>query len=197
MTEQTKGALPGVARRPFLPPIHLLRGLAISMVVCAHCWPSMPWTPGELKMFPIFFRHITTTLVFVSGFLFQYTGLRYSYRQCTTTNLKRLIIPYILYSIPIMLIIFFVKRRADVWPWLYELPDYQQIIAFLITGKHMVHFWYIPVAMLLVILSFAFKLIDRYNLYYIFLPLSTAVALILGRDSLYGLYAPIGKLIFV
>lgn len=184
-------------KRPFLPAVQLLRTVGILFVVGAHCWPGLPWSETERNFVPIFFRNITVILVFISGFIFQYKLYRFEYSSSSLRKIKNIGLPYLFMSIPILVVIIFFQKREDVWPWLYELPVYQQVIVFLVTGKHMAHFWYIPVAIILISFSFIFKKIDDLNLYWLAIPVATVASVIMGRDGLYGMYAIIGKAIFV
>lgn len=190
-------APPIEGKRDFLRSVQMARAVAMIFIIGTHCWPGIPWTPAEEHVLPIFFRSSTVLLVFLAGFLFNYTSGRFNYRRYVGRRLQALIIPYLIISAPIIFTILFVQHRDDVWPWVYEMPKIEQALVLLATGKHMAHFWYIPVAVMFTLGAGIFRLVDRYNLYVLLIPITGFAASVLGRDSLYGLYSPFGKALFV
>lgn len=185
--------------RRYLLSIDLARAGGILLIVATHCWPDIPWTAFEVELIPIFFRSSTVLLVFVSGFMFNYITRR-SEQPISRYIGKRIThiwSAYLVISAPILFVIFFIHRREDVWPWVYDMPLAAQLVTFLITGKHIAYLWYIPAISLFILSSGCFRFVDRKNLYGWLIPLSTIAAVLLGRDSVYGLYTIIGKAMFI
>lgn len=185
--------------RRYLLSIDLARALGIVLIVATHSWPDIPWTASETEMMPLFFRSSTVMLVFISGFMFNYITRRSDrpIGHYIAKRITRIWSAYLVVSAPILFVIFFVHKRADVWPWVYEMPLAGQAAIFLITGKHIAYLWYIPAISLFILLSGCFRFVDRRNLYGWLIPISAVVAILLGRDSLYGVYSIIGKAIFI
>src|SRR5699024_6316159 len=107
------------------------------------------------------------------------------------------LLPYLLISIPAIAMAVFVQHRADVWPWVYQLPVWQQIGFFVLTGKHLAPLWFIPMLALFIIGSPLLVAIDRHNLYPVLLPVTLAFAVLLGRDSVSGMANVFGKALFM
>lgn len=185
--------------RRYLLSIDLARAAGILLIVATHCWPDIPWTEAETGLMPLFFRSSTVMLVFISGFMFNYITRQSDQpiSHYVTKRITRIWSAYLIVSAPILFVIFFVHRRADVWPWVYEMPLTAEVAVFLITGKHIAYLWYIPAISLFILLSACFRFVDRRNLYAWAIPLSAVAAILLGRDSLYGVYSTLGKAIFI
>jgi hypothetical protein len=91
----------------------------------------------------------------------------------------------------------FVSHREDVWPWVYRMPAWEEILFFFLTGKHLAPLWFIPMMTLFIFSAPLFVWIDRKNLYPVLLPVTLTLAVILGRDSLPGLWNVFGKALFM
>lgn len=190
----------GGTRRRYMTSIHLTRAVGILLIVATHCWPGIPWSAWvEDRILPLFFRSSTVFLVFISGFMFKYVALsgELSLGQYMVQRLPRILIPYIVVSLPILAVILFVHQRSDVWPWVYRMPPWEQVVVFLVTGKHISYLWYLPALTILILLSGVFGWIDRNNLYWLFVPSLAIVATILGRDGFYGIYSILSKTLFI
>nr|WP_047167464.1 acyltransferase [Sphingomonas sp. Y57] len=185
--------------RRYLLSIDLARAVGIVLIVATHCWPDIPWTAAEAEMMPLYFRSSTVLLVFISGFMFNYITQRSDQpiRRYATQRLVHIWSAYLVISAPILFVIFFVHKRADVWPWVYEMPLIGQAVIFLITGKHIAYLWYIPAISLFILLSWCFRFVDRKKLYGWIIPLAAVAATVLGRDSIYGAFSAVGKAIFI
>lgn len=183
--------------RAFLPHIHLLRGIAILLVVGAHCWPEFGWSQREHDWLMLAFDNVTVVFMFISGLLFQHLSASFDYPRYLKHRASILLLPYVIVSMPAVLVVVFVSHRDGIWPWVYQLPEWQQILFFLATGKHLAPLWFIPMMMIFVVAAPGFVWIDRRDLYRWALPIALALAVALGRDSIAGVAGVLGKAAFM
>ena len=184
------------ATRLFLPHVHMLRAVAILIVVGAHCWPNFSWTPAQARIIHALFDNITMVMMFISGLLFQHLSGHFRYARYVKHRFSMIILPYVIVSIPALAIVIFFHHREDVWPWVYAMPAWKQAAFFLLTGKHMAPMWFMPMIALFILAAPAFIMVDRLNLYPALLPVTLLIAMWLGRDADLGLGGVLGKAVF-
>ncbi|SEM39714.1 Peptidoglycan/LPS O-acetylase OafA/YrhL, contains acyltransferase and SGNH-hydrolase domains [Sphingomonas gellani] len=195
---RTRDAVSGdVPPSRYIHHLHLLRGIAIMLVVGAHCWPDFAWSATGHALALTMFDNVTVVFVFISGLLFQHLSGRFRYRRYVAHRYTTVILPYAVVSIPAIVMVVFVHHRGDIWPWVYQLPVWQQVGFFLVTGKHLAPFWFIPMLALYILISPAFVAIDRRNWYPVALPVLFTLAVLLGRDSVNGMANVFGKALFM
>lgn len=184
-------------RAGFLPHIHRMRGLAMLLVIGAHCWPEFDWSATERLRMAVLFENVTVIFMAISGMLFVHLSAGFDYRRYLMHRFRIVLSPYFFMSLPaIMVAIFFVHRSA-VWPWVYDLPVWQQFLFFLATGKHLAPLWFIPMMTLFILAAPLFVRIDRHDLYHWLLPPTLVAGTLLGRDSIGGMAGIWGKAIFM
>jgi peptidoglycan/LPS O-acetylase OafA/YrhL len=169
--------------------IHSFRAIAITAVVAQHCTNSVVWDQGSsvhsVLAAGIFGASIWFT--FISGFLFQYLSPRFTTAKYLKAKLRNVIAPYLIMSIPALVISAFVIHQDSVPPSFYDLPGWQRIALFVLTGKHLAPFWYIPVIAIFYLGGALFVRMDRAKWPCLLLiPLAIASAT-LGRDGFQGL----------
>jgi surface polysaccharide O-acyltransferase-like enzyme len=158
----------------FLPYIHNLRGLAILFIVGVHArgyetdWVSHP---EAHHFFLTLFDNGTILFVFIAGFLFQHlTHSQFVYPKYLEQKLKVVILPYLLISIP--LIIIRIKTGFDSLALpedFHHRPLLSQFLLLLITGSHMPPFWFIPMVFLIYLTAPLLHAADNRNFFrYIF-----------------------------
>lgn len=141
----------------FLTYIHNLRGLAILFVVGVHAggyeheWVSHP---GVNRFLDLIFDpsegNGTVLFLFIGGFLFQHlTHNHFEYRKYLEAKFLNIILPYIIISIPLILI------RINTSFHSLSLPEgfanrspWEQFFYLLLTGTHMPPFWFISTIVL-------------------------------------------------
>jgi peptidoglycan/LPS O-acetylase OafA/YrhL len=200
ITANTTGTVPPsvpVAPSRYLRHVHLLRGIAIMLVVGAHCWPAFNWSPSQNATMLLIFDNVTVVFMFISGLLFQHLSGDFRYPSYLRHRFSIVVLPYLIVSIPAVLMVVFVDHRDAVWPWVYKMPAWEEILFFFATGKHLAPLWFIPMMTLFIICSPLFIWIDRKNLYPVLLPVTLILAVMLGRDSLSGLWNVFGKALFM
>lgn len=191
-------ALPaGKSGSRYLHHVHLLRGIAIMLVVGAHCWPAFNWSENQTAKMLLVFDNVTVVFMFISGLLFQHLSAEFSYPRYLRHRLSIVVLPYLIVSIPAVLIAVFLVHRTSVWPWVYEMPAWEELLFFFLTGKHLAPLWFIPMMTLFIFSAPLFIWIDRKNLYPVLLPVTLSLAVMLGRDSAPGLWNVFGKALFM
>ncbi len=136
----------------FNQPLHLFRGLAIIAIVGAHAWSFMIFWTGSLDsiglkvLFSItemLFHGSTLYFALISGMLFSMVLAKRSWKQFYKKKLLHVILPYIAVSL------FYFSFYGG---WQSEMPQNEFFISLLL-GKASIHLWYIPVLMVLYLLT--------------------------------------------
>jgi probable poly-beta-1,6-N-acetyl-D-glucosamine export protein len=177
--------------------IHIFRGLAIMLIVGAHAMSAMDWSdsPLTMRIVDAICNQSSIFFFFIAGYLFQHLSGRFRYDNYLRQKLKTVIVPYLLLSIPALIIFTQVVHRDDMWPWFYTLPVWEQVGLFLITGKHLAPLWFVPTITLFYLAAPLLIAIDRKapRLYWAVLPL-WLLAIYIGRDGPHG---PLDKAIYL
>lgn len=141
----------------YLGSITNLRAIAIVLIVGAHCYGIADYAPTDFLSRLLFNLTSGGTIVFVfiSGFLFHHVFfLKNRINIFFKLRASRLLIPYLILSVaPILYRIYF---EPDFWSD-YISPEksgalYDYIfpyLLFLVSGDHLVAYWYIPFAITL------------------------------------------------
>jgi peptidoglycan/LPS O-acetylase OafA/YrhL len=195
----TGTATPPVEAAPsrYLRHVHLFRGIAIILVVGAHCWPAFGWAVEQTAGLLLVFDNVTVLFMFISGLLFQHLSESFRYPRYLGHRLSIVVLPYMIVSVPAVLMAVFVTHRDAVWPWVYRMPAWEEILFFYATGKHLAPLWFIPMMTLFIFSAPLFIWIDRKNLYPVLLPVTLALAVMLGRDSVQGPWNVLGKALYM
>lgn len=164
--------------RDFLPYIHNLRGLAILFVIGVHAsglnngWKSHPVVDNILEnIFDPTEGNGTVLFLFIGGFLFQYLTHKYfDYKKYLEQKFKVIVMPYLLISIPLILIRIVTGFDSLALPSdFHERSVFRQIIFYLFTGTHMPPFWFITTIILIYFTAPLFRWIDNEKFYrYVF-----------------------------
>ena len=142
----------------FLRYIHNFRGMAILIIVMGHVLVYLDWESSRISYVigKTLLKDGTVYFVFIAGFLFQYLSKKYVYQNYLRKKLKYVLIPYFLVSIPA--VIYSVLSQtisSDAWfgsvfsSW--TLP--KQIITLYLTGAHLYPLWFIPMIVIVYLIS--------------------------------------------
>lgn len=184
----------------YLNHIHNFRSFAICGIVGAHALHNFDWKNNQLMFvfFDSLFNESSIWFFFIAGFLFQYLSPRYNYGDYIVKKIKFVIAPYLILSIP-ALIASELWVRQEVPASFYTFPVWKQVSIFLLTGKHLAPFWFVPTISLFYLLAPLFIKMDRLKWPYLFLPLTVVLSAWLGRDGLLtvagisGYFSPLSK----
>lgn len=171
----------------FLPYIHAFRALAILFIVTGHAIDAFLWPDnGDLeRLLRIFFCNGSTLFVFIAGYLFQHLSPRYETQKYYVSKIKNVIIPYVLISIPAIVLFTTVLQRPNVWDGFYENPDWKQVLLFYVTGYHLAPMWFVPMISVFYLLAPVFIKLDRNHILYYMLPVFAVISLLVSRESGY------------
>lgn len=164
--------------REFLPYIHFLRGVAILYVVGVHArgFASYWETSPEVYHFMDIFSdpsegNGTTLFLFIGGFLFQHlTSQYFNFRKYLTQKFKVLIMPYLLISIPLIIIRLTIGFESPSLPEdFHDRSVVHKIGHFLLTGSHLPPFWFISTIILFYFTAPVLHALDNRRFYlYVF-----------------------------
>ena len=184
-------------KEKFQHHLHVFRGVAIILIVCAHTLPSFEWSryPITGRFLDALFNESSIFFFFIAGYLFQHLCGRFNFKSYLKQKLKTVILPYLLLSIPALFIFTQLVHRDGMWGWFYTLPVWQQVSLFLLTGKHLAPLWFVPTIALFYLAAPLLLAVDRKapKLYWLILPL-WLLSIYLGRDGPYG---PVDKAIYL
>lgn len=142
----------------FLPYIDRFRGAAIIVVVLWHSYVETPRPgndslPGVAELvFANLLAGGTFYFVFIAGFLFHHVFMRkFEYGRFLAGKARNVLMPYLFMSV--LPLIYSVALRPDLYErWGIDDP----ILAmgfFLVTGRHLLAYWFIPFILLMFLLS--------------------------------------------
>lgn len=183
--------------KPFQSHIHLFRALAIVLVVLQHVVPAFDWS--EAKHLGLMIEGISDEssiiFVFIAGFLFQYLSHSFDFKKYYWQKFKNVLLPYVICSIPALVVFTVFTQREGVWQWFYDLDVVSQVALFLVTGKHLAPYWFIPMIALYYVaapvLNYADKKVPGF--YWLIIPF-TVLSFWVGRDGVTG---PLQKALYM
>jgi surface polysaccharide O-acyltransferase-like enzyme len=185
------------SKSEFQQHIHVFRGVAILLIVCAHTLPSLDWSDSPLlgRAIDGIANESSIFFFFIAGYLFQHLSARFRYQSYLIQKLKTVILPYLLLSIPALIVFTFLTERTGMWSWFYGLDKWEQIGLFLLTGKHLAPLWFVPTITLFYLAAPILVRLDRsYPAFYWVIPILLVISSILGRDGSLG---PINKALYL
>jgi surface polysaccharide O-acyltransferase-like enzyme len=156
--------------------VHNFRGLAILVIVALHCISAFRWreAPYLERALTILFSNGTVFFVFISGFLFQHLSPKFQYRTYLSRKFRFVMLPYFFVSMPAVAFFTLVMEREGMRVGFYDQSVITQMAEFLLTGKHLAPFWFIPTIGLIYLISPILLVLDRHpRLYWLLLVLLT------------------------
>lgn len=132
----------------FLRYVHSFRAVAIVIIVAGHAVFTLTW-PADSVTHHILLDLLdggTVLFVFVAGFLFHHLSSRYRYREYLTKKLHYVLVPYLLVSIPAVIITLMFTDLAARFPELAGTPDAYRAAWLLVKGGATFNYplWFIP-----------------------------------------------------
>jgi len=188
----------GNKEKEFLNYIHYSRGLAIMAIVARHLiFPLEETNPGLYDFLLLITGNSSILFVFISGFLFEYLLPKYNYKQYLSKKVRFVILPYLIFSIPALILYAFDLPWAqfNLESEIAGFGDYSlfhRLVMLLITGAHQWHFWFIPMITLIYLSAPILKFVDRNPLLYMVLPILIGVAVFMGRPT----FAPLRSYLY-
>ncbi len=167
--------------------INNFRGIAILLVIFVHTIVTMG-TSDSIFLYLLSepLRNCTILFVVVAGYLFSFQLKDFNYKRFIISKMKTVVVPYIVISIPAVLIYVLNLKSTHFWidmDWFSKLNPVYQYIYLMITGAHLGPLWFIPMIILFYLISPIFIFIKNKNLLPLFFILSLLPALYLGREA--------------
>ncbi|MEO5602062.1 MAG: acyltransferase [Cyclobacteriaceae bacterium] len=178
--------------RLYLPYLHFLRGVAILYVIGVHArgfhsyWQSSSDTYHILDVFSDPSEGNGTALfLFIGGFLFQHlTTNSFVFGKYLNQKFKVLISPYLLISIPLILIRLNTNFQSSSLPeYFHERSVTYKVIHFLLTGSHLPPFWFISTIILFYISAPMLHALDNRKFYNYIFPFILLVSMFTYRPE--------------
>lgn len=158
------------------------RGFSILMIVMLHCLTRY-MSKGSVSYPYLYalFAHSTNLFLFISGFFFEYLLYKkYTYKSFILKKLKRFLIPYTFWALPVILVLF-----------VYKKFDFSYLIYSFWTGLE--HYnnahWYIHFILLVFLFSPLYVFLQNKNvLYKVVMPFFLIITLFSNRAKINFLY---------
>jgi peptidoglycan/LPS O-acetylase OafA/YrhL len=154
--------------KTYYPHLHAFRGFAILNIVAAHSWVMLTLFATQMQvpaaLSPLIatsetiFHNGTIYFAIVSGLIFSLILKDYSWKKFYFAKMKNVVTPYIIFSIIFAFLMGMVMIPPGVEPLttnvvLNALPLH------ILTGSSSGHMWYIPVLLILFVMTPLFKVV--------------------------------------
>ena len=166
--------------------IDQFRALAIIMIVAGHVWFLMGWDQNgtEPRFIAALAANGTLPFVFIAGFLFKYLMPKFEAKKYYLSKLRNVIAPYILISIPaIILVISHHPGDVVLPPDFYSWNVLSQVTWLYLTGDHLIPLWFIPMIAIIYLIAPLLVVLDRDGRFYYAVPVLFAASLFLHRPT--------------
>jgi surface polysaccharide O-acyltransferase-like enzyme len=138
--------------------IHILRGVAIIMIVFSHCLgvfknTNLITNSYLFSFLNLFAFNFTTFFVLIAGFLFQHLTYKFDTKTYYLSKFKTVVCPYI--SISIFCFIFFHYRYLSSLPWYSstETSIISAITKMMLTGTQLLPLWFMPMIIIIYLMA--------------------------------------------
>ncbi len=146
--------------RPYLQSIENYRGFAIVSIVAVHCFHyGMNASSGAWLAFQSFFYGSTALFVFISGYMFHHVfySRRSKISKFYASKFKVVVIPYLILGTSATFLLYvtgtgFYEADVQFDPRIFfdsEDTAFITTIKYMVTGRMLTAYWYIPFAFLL------------------------------------------------
>ncbi|MWN90400.1 acyltransferase family protein [Gilliamella sp. Pra-s65] len=138
--------------------IHVLRGVAIIMIVFSHCLGVFKNTnlianSYLFSFLNLFAFNFTTFFVLIAGFLFQHLTYKFDTKTYYLSKFKTVVCPYI--SISIFCFIFYHYQYLSSLPWYSSTENsiISVITKMMLTGTQLLPLWFIPMIIIIYLMA--------------------------------------------
>jgi hypothetical protein len=160
--------------------------LAILFIVAGHSIDAFIWKDNydTSRILRIFISNGSVLFVFIAGYLFQHLSNRYETKQYLITKLKNVITPYIIISIPAIVVFVVLMERESVWPGFYDASKLHQIASFYLTGLHLAPLWFVPMIALFYFAAPLLVKADKIKAFYYLIPVFIIISCLVHRGGM-------------
>ncbi|MDO9364103.1 MAG: acyltransferase [Sphingopyxis sp.] len=152
-------------KRSVIYSIEYIRAIAVIMVVMTHVYTSA-FLSGTDHIYSAIFADVNIFFTFAAGFLFYHLSRKEPYYQFVRRRAKNVLIPYLIISIPAILIYALgLKQHPNI-----DLPDIGGVglaAYLLLTGLHLGPLWFIPMIFILYLSTFVIRELERFRYGYL------------------------------
>lgn len=171
----------------FLRYVHGFRAVAIVVIVAGHAVFTLTW-PATSPTRDILLDLLdggTVLFVFVAGFLFHHLAGRFVYRDYLTKKLQYVILPYVLVSIPAIVVTLRFTDLPGRFPELAGTPEAYQALWLLLKGGATFNYplWFVPMIALFYLAAPLFMLFVRHPRLYLVLLVLVPYSLLAHRTD--------------
>lgn len=160
--------------KEFLQNAHSLRSLAIWSIVAGHVIDITPWPANSIwrDQLSNVLGDGSVLFMFVSGYLFQHLHPRHRYLHYLERKVARVIVPYLILSIPAVILALSFGNVPEHYPYLAGRSIGYQIGWMYLTGGSHVNFalWFIPMISIFYVAAPLFSAMIRHPISYLILP---------------------------
>jgi peptidoglycan/LPS O-acetylase OafA/YrhL len=171
----------------FLRYVHGFRAVAIVVIVAGHAVFTLTWptTSPTRDVLLDLLDGGTVLFVFVAGFLFHHLSGRFAYRDYLTKKLQYVIVPYVLVSIPAIVVTLRFTDLPARFPELAGTPAAYQALWLLAKGGATFNYplWFVPMIALFYLAAPLFMLFVRHPRLYLVLLVLTPYSLLAHRTD--------------
>ncbi|WP_374702065.1 acyltransferase family protein, partial [Klebsiella pneumoniae] len=128
-----------------------------------------------------FLKEWTAVFVLISGFLFQLLVDKYKFMPFMKVKVKNVITPYLIISIPAILIYILGFKKDHNWVDIESLIEHTTIYVisfFYATGSHLGPLWFIPVLVLIFLTSKPLSMLHKNEMLFIFVSVLSVIAIV-------------------
>ena len=138
--------------------IHVLRGVAIIMIVFSHCLgvfknSNLIANSYLFSFLNLFAFNFTTFFVLIAGFLFQHLTYKYKVKEYYLSKFKTVVCPYI--SVSIFCFFYFHYQSLSSLPFysFAEPSAFGSIAKMMLTGTQLLPLWFMPMIIMVFAIS--------------------------------------------
>ncbi|WP_158092457.1 MULTISPECIES: acyltransferase [unclassified Gilliamella] len=138
--------------------IHVLRGVAIIMIVFSHCLgvfknSNLIANSYLFSFLNLFAFNFTTFFVLIAGFLFQHLTYKYKVKEYYLSKFKTVVCPYI--SVSIFCFFYFHYQSLSSLPFysFTEPSAFGSIAKMMLTGTQLLPLWFMPMIIMVFAIS--------------------------------------------
>lgn len=161
--------------------IHDIRGIAAFFIVLIHCNIFNKNSDVIFTTWSHFLKEWTAVFVLISGFLFQLLVDKYKFIPFMKVKVKNVITPYLIISIPAILIYILGFKKDHNWVDIESLIEHTTIYVisfFYATGSHLGPLWFIPVLVLIFLTSKPLSMLHKNEMLFIFVSVLSVIAIV-------------------
>lgn len=154
-------------------------------IVALHSLESFDWSmrPFAYDVARALLAGSSALFFFISGYLFQHLSGRFDYRRYLLRKVETVVTPYLVVSIPALIVSLTIVKQTGMWPWFYDLPIVAQVSLFLITGKHLEPLWFVPTMILFYLAAPMLLRMDRSPRWYWLIAPTFIISLVIGPNG--------------